>query len=554
MAEGMGRRDFVALAALVLAAVGIPLLLAAAAGAIGLPSNDDWVYIRAASSLFETGRVDMPGHTTAFVGQLALVQPFLWLSRGDPWAFTAFGLVMAAIGIVATYLLARRFVGTGSAVIVVLLVIAFPGFARSSASFMTDVPAYALIMLCLLLGTRWLDRDGERGSLVASLVAGLLAASIREFALAAPIAVLLVAWARSGPGARLWLAGVSIILAAGVVGVLALSAAVSGHGGPATLQVGGLIVLGPAFSTLAAVLLPATLLYVGQRFADLTREQIIVAVALVCFVVLDPNGPLLGNLWTAYGLAGNNVLTGPRDPVIGGIAWVLSRQLAIFAAILAAIVALSWAQRSIARTTSGSTVRALAVRIASSREGPLVLFLLGYAAELVLFSLLGGLFDRYLYPMVPVAAILILRRTPEPVGLGRTHAFAHGAFAWLIISAFIIAANSFAYDAARYREGEAAVALGYDAQTVDAGYEWVGSHGSGTQDLNFVPTGVTRWYAIWPSFRACAVLSNTPLDIPAYELIRENRSAYRQYLLFGPAEPLYLYGARMEGCPSPPSG
>ena len=74
----------------------IPLGLAAYAGAIGLPSNDDWVYMRAANGVYETGQVGAFGHTTAFVGQLGLVQPFLWLSGGQPWAFTAFGLVMAA--------------------------------------------------------------------------------------------------------------------------------------------------------------------------------------------------------------------------------------------------------------------------------------------------------------------------------------------------------------------------------------------------------------------------------------------------------------------------
>ena len=160
--ERLGRRDIVAVVVLVLAAVGIPLAMAVAAGAVGLPSNDDWVYTHAANGLFDTGRVDMAGHTTAFVGQLALVQPFLWLSGGHPWAFTAFELVMTSIGIACTYLLARRFVGIASAVVVVLLILAFPGFARSSATFMTDVPTYALMMLCLLLGTRWLQDDGGR--------------------------------------------------------------------------------------------------------------------------------------------------------------------------------------------------------------------------------------------------------------------------------------------------------------------------------------------------------------------------------------------------------
>jgi hypothetical protein len=78
MVEGMlrrvGRRDMFALATLGLAGSGIPLWLSAAAGAIGIPSNDDWVYMRAAGSLFRTGSVDMPGHTAASIGQLVMDQ------------------------------------------------------------------------------------------------------------------------------------------------------------------------------------------------------------------------------------------------------------------------------------------------------------------------------------------------------------------------------------------------------------------------------------------------------------------------------------------------
>ena len=137
----------------------------------------------------------------------------------------------------------------------------------------------------------------------------------------------------------------------------------------------------------------------------LSREQIIVVVALACLLVFDPNGPILGNIWTQQGLAANNVLAGFRAPLIGNTGWAVSRQVVLLAAILAAVAALSWIQPSIARVTDRSSAWATAKRIVRSREGPLVLFLLGYAAELALFSLLGGLFDRYLYPMVPVAAI-----------------------------------------------------------------------------------------------------------------------------------------------------
>ena len=543
------RRDVVALAGLLVAGVGVPLWMAAAAGAVGIPTNDDWVYMRAATALFGTGAVDMPGHTAAFIGQLVLVQPFLWLSAGDPWAFTAFGLFMTSIGIAATYLLARRYVGRGSAVLVVLSVVAFPGFARESASFMTDVPAYALAMVCLLLGTAWLQGDGGRWTLVASLGAGVLAVSVREFAIAAPVAILLAAWARDRVR-RPQLVVRSSVLIVGLAGVLAISVWLVARSA-SQFQFGRSIDLGPAFATLAAILLPAMVLYVAKRTATFSAIQVIVSAAIVLLLCL-PNGPIVGNLWTADGLAANQLLPGVRDPVFGALPWAVSGRLALFAAILAATAALSWTRIAFASASSASTARLVAVRIAGGREGLLVLFMLGYAAEVVLYSSVGGVFDRYLYPLVPVAAITLLRAA-QPLRFGRSHAFAHGAFVWLVVSAVMIAANSFAYDAARYRAGTAAVAMGYDATTVDAGYEWIGLHGRGTENLDFDPASPGWWWEdIWPSFRRCAVLSNTPLDLAGYTLIRGNHSAYRQYLFLGPDEPLYLYGASLDGCPRPP--
>ena len=556
MLRRIGRRDMFALATLCLVGVGVPLWLAAAAGMIGIPHNDDWVYMRAAGSLFRTGGIDMPGHTAASIGQIVMVQPLLWLSAGDPWAFTAFGLVMATIGVASAYLLARRFVGTGSAVFVVLLLVAFPGFARETASFMTDVPACALAVLCLLLGTRWLQGDGGRMTFVASLAVGLLAVSIREFAIAAPVAILVAAWARNRADERAWLAACSVALAAGIGCVFLIGSSVPGRGVPYVMaaNVWRLARLGPVFATLAAVLLPAAALGFGRRMANMSAEHIVLGAGLACLVAVMPDGPLVGQLWMPEGLVGNAFLSGTRDPVIGAPAWALSEQLALFAAILVAALALRWGQRNLALVDSLSTAAAAAIRIAQSREAPLILFLVAYAGQIgVLISMGYYPLDRYLYPMVPAAAILLLRGAAQSRRFARSHAFAQAAFAWLAVSAFVIAANSFAYDAARYRGGEAAVAFGYDAQRVDAGYEWVGYHASGVGNSSSGTYGVTWYDDQLLKDSPCAVLSNSPLDDPAFSLIRVDESAYLQYLFFGPAEPLYLYGALGDGCPAPPA-
>lgn len=548
------RRDMVAMGALLLAGVGSPLFMSSAAGAIGVPSTDDWIYMRAASGLYRSGTIDVAGHTAAFIGQLVMVQPLLWLSGGNAWAFTAFGLVMMSIGVASTYLLARRFVGIGSAVMVVLLVLASPGWVREAATFMTDVPAFALSMLCLLLGTRWLQGEGSRVTLLLSLGVGVVGLSIREFALAAPAAILVAAWARNRADERVWLAAVSVTLVVLAAGVLAVAASTPGRGtAQLTADPWRLAYLGPAFTTTAAVVLPAAALSVGRRFASIGPQHAILGAALVVFMYVTPNGPLVGQLWMSSGLVGNALLNGSRDPVIGPSAWALSGQLGSFAAILLAALALASGQRRLAGVASLSAMTGRAIGIARSREAPLVLFLVAYAGELaVLLSMSYYPLDRYLYPMVPVVATLLLRGPAQPSRFGRSHAFAHAAFAWLVASAFVIAANSFAYDAARYRGGEAAVAMGYDARTVDAGYEWVGSHGNG------LGTGTGSYGLMWyddefANGQPCAVLSNSPLVLSSFRLIRVDRSAYLQYLFFGPAEPLYLYGALADGCPPLPT-
>lgn len=554
MVARIGRRDILALATLCLAGVGIPLWLSAAAGAIGVPSNDDWVYMRAAGSLFRAGTIDMSGHTAASIGQIVMVQPFLWLSGGNSWAFTAFGLAMAFVGLASSYLLARRFVGMGSAVLVVLLVEAFPGFARGTASFMTDVPAYALAMLCLLLGTKWLQGDGRRVTLLASIGVGLAAVSIREFAIAAPAAILLAAWARNRTDERMWLVGVSGLLAAGVACILVVAASLPGRGAYVTMDQRWSSLLVPAFATLAAVLLPAAALAMGRRIATFSAAHIILAAGVVGSMFVLPTWPLIGNYWMPTGVAGDvPLLSGTRDPVIGAGAWALSEQLASFAAILAAALAIRWGQRNLAHVSSLSVVTARAIQMARSREAPILLFLATYAAELVVYATIGKIFDRYLYEMVPAAAIIMLRSTALPTNPKWSQPASHAAFAWLAASAFVIAANSFAYDGARNRGGEAAVAMGYDARTVDAGFEWVGYHAIGVGNLGSRAYGLTWYDDAFSSSQPCAVLSNSPLDDRSYRLISVDRSAYLQYLFMGPAEPMYIYGALADVCPPPPA-
>jgi 4-amino-4-deoxy-L-arabinose transferase-like glycosyltransferase len=551
--DRIGPRDIGVMATLVLLGVGIPLWMATVAGAIGIPASDDWVYTRGAESLFRTGSIDMPGRTAASVSQMALVQPLLWLSGGDPWAYTAFGLIMTAIGLSATYLLARRFVGTSAAALITLLVVTFPGLSRQSTTFMTDLPAFALIALCLLLGARWLEGDEAFAMLLASLAVGILAVGIREFAIAAPLAVLGGSWIRSGRAKRRGLAAVSIAFGVGVLGLLLLAASIPGRVAGVDPESWRLFLLGPIFATLAAVVLPAIVLATGQRMEAIRPKHILIGVGVVLLSTLIPWAWLPGNLWMQNGLAGNILLDGTRGDVFDPVTWFVSRQIATLAAILLVALALGSFQRAIVPVNPWSRLATRAIGVARSRHGVLLLFLFGYAAELVYFAP-NWIYDRFLIPIVPVVAILLLRRQSPSPGprFGLTLAFAHASLIWLSFSAIVIAANSFAYDAARWNEGERLVAMGYDAGTVDAGYEWIGFHASGIVRPD-APTNNTTWTGVrWALIRPCAVISNSPLETPDLTLVRVNRDAYLNYLIAGPPQPLYVYGATTRDCPTVP--
>ncbi len=548
----VGRADIIPVAVICALGVGLPLWMSVASGAVGVPGNDDWVYMRAAGGLFRSGTPDMVGHTAASIGQLVLSQPFLWLSGGAPWAFTAFGLVMGLIGLVATYLLARSYLNTGMAVLATVIIVVFPGFLRETGSFMTDVPCYALIMLSLLLGTRFLIVSRSLPSLAAGLAAGLIAFSIREFALAAPIAILICAWATSHVNERRWLLVLALLSGLGAIAILRAAMAVPGAGPPAPFDLKRITGVGASMLTFSAVLLPALVLATARWRHEIRPAHLILGAGIAALLVAAPVTPFIGNLWQSNGIAGDLLLAGNRSLLIGPGAWVVSWLISVLAGILVCALAMMWIDHQLRSVRTLESARAWVIRFAQGQQALLFLFVVGYISELVLYAPVGSIIDRYLYPIVPPAAILLLGGVRLDSAFARSHAGAHAALAWLALSAFVISANAFAYDAARFRAGEAAVGLGYDARTVDAGYEWVGSHGVGP--ISGKPNdGDFNWYdKFWSSFRPCAVLSNSELGSPSLALIQADMAAYRQYLAFGPDQPLYLYGARASGCPPPP--
>jgi 4-amino-4-deoxy-L-arabinose transferase-like glycosyltransferase len=562
--------DWWAVAGLIGLGVILPVTLSAAAGSLSIPHNDDAAYRRIALHLFETGRLQLNGWgSMSLIGQLAFVQPFLWVTGAAAWAFSAATIALAMVAIVAAYALARLLVPPKRAAVALLVTLTFPGFLLNATTFMTDIPAFAAEMVCLLLGSVALGRSGTAHWrwLVASLVAGCFAFSIREFALAAPGAVVLAALA-SNRQPRIW----HVVAGAVVISVAAgMHLFTAGLPGQWSAQVspspGAIGRIDQALATVAVAVSPALVVALSTwrrqwRLTDMAVGALVGAYVFgdaVSRLVSEQAWPrmLVGNLLEPNGALGSVVGAGVRPVLLPPPLWdalnavALIAGLALFAAGVGAVGS-TLRSRLVHRTTHLGMI--------GSPAGVLAIFVALYGTTLVVYGLLFWTFDRYLLPIVLPLAVLLLRRPAASKGaeaeIMRPAISRFGtAFAGVLLLGLAgvsvaLLLNGVAYDTARWRMGEVAVARGIPADRVDAGLEWVSNTASGLATPYVVGPNTQMWYvAWWPSVRLCAMVSSSPLDLPGFHLEAADIEAYRLLLFMGPEEPLYLYRVRMsEGC------
>jgi 4-amino-4-deoxy-L-arabinose transferase-like glycosyltransferase len=562
-----------ALLGIVTVGVGLPALLGAASGALFVSHNDDFNYRRVALGLYETGQIQLTGWTVqSLIGQLLFVQPFLWLSSGEAWAFAVATAVLAVVALAASYYLVRRLLPVRWALFALGTTLFFPGFLLNTTSFMTDVPALAGEMLCLALGAAALERRGRPrwGWLAASLAAGCFAFSIRQFALAAPVAVLVAAAASEGGRRFAWRPyGLAALALASTCAAISFATANLPGQGTATVAFfspDNVSHTRKAIATLALVLSPAFVVAGASwrtnfKVRDLVAGAVVGGVLFVDEIrqVLQLSGApnvFVGNLLVAEGAPGSGAMAGDRPALFPSPTWEILNVAALIAAIggfalFGAVLGAIWRK-------DAPITRQRLRRWLGSTAGLLAVFAILFGAGLLAFGLAASMFDRYLWPLaLPITALLLLRPasaqgwganhpTPGRLALGLTGIL----LASLAVTSLVLLLNSDAFDAARWQMGDDAVNRGIPPETVDAGMEWVGYHASGQAVVDAPATVTEMWYdAWWPSFHLCAIVSSSYLDLPGFRLEEANTEAYRLLLLAGPEEGLYLYRVSNPGCP-----
>jgi hypothetical protein len=584
---GGGRLDLAVGTLLAAAVLGLSWLLSGVAGSAGLPRTDDWAFARVALELHRSGTFHLVGWGEMTLVALAIwAQPWLWAFGDHQWALDLAAGMLVGVGLAASYLLARRALTRAGAVLVVASVAVFPGFVRDASSFMTDGPAFGVQVLCLLVGVAALGRFGRSRAALSWLAVaiGVFGFGIRELAVAAPLAVLAAEAGTEGRRAG------SLAARAGVLGAACgavwfwhrgLSGTQPWFGHPALLAGAAYVVA--AGITAALGLLPA-LAWSAPRWWHTPRPRAragAMAGGLVLCAVLPwyAHDVHIGTVWFVgdylgrFGMNGDKLLMGLRPSVVPEPLWTLLEVVAVGAFVLVCGLLGEAAATRVrpgrgeadgahrARHGGAADARAVALRALRWFTAFSVAGL--FAAD----AFNGVLFDRYLWPLVFAGGVLLVAlqhapaegrtrsRAPDAHGVasaGRTtspvrvsRVVAGALLAGIGVLGLALAADSDAFDAARWRAGTQLVDAGIPAERVDAGFEWVGAHTDLTADVHraVVSSGMSWWVSMFGLPMSCAVVAASPAAPRGY--VEAARLAWHPELAWGTSH-LVVY--RLPGC------
>ena len=347
----------------------LPLGVAWHYGATGLVRNDDWSYSEILFRWVDTGHLELNGWVSMFlVGQLALAWPVARVFPHSLLALQVFTSLVGIAGALAAYAFLRRFLTRGRATAAVVLLMSGPLWGPLAGSFMTDVPAAAAEAGCLALGAVALTSISGRRStvaLTAALAVGLVGATIREYAIVAPLVVVAVVAVRAGArGQRR-----AVLVTLGLAGVVSIGYAAAfgwrrGLSGRLSLTPTIPDAAGSAFGrsalftvvTLAFLILPTFAWVRWRTLVTSVTARRWATVAVGASVVLGLAGlvrvwtwspPLLGPYLDQRGALGDDVLLGSSRPLLLP-SWLLRGLLGLtVAAAIALMVVVAVAIRNL---------------------------------------------------------------------------------------------------------------------------------------------------------------------------------------------------------------
>jgi hypothetical protein len=537
------RNDHAALVGLTLLSIGLPLLVAWAGGALGIPRNDDFSYAGILFHWFRTGTLrfdNWPAMT--LVGQLVIARPLVEVVGPRVTALQILTTVVGAIGVCASYLLLCRVTVRRIAVAAVLTTVLGPLWAPLAASFMTDVWAYTAIVVCLLVGCAGLSSVGRRRLTLLALSAaiGLVAVSIREAGFLAPLAVLGVAgWSfvlrsrrrsgrptgtswRKGDGLALVLLVLVLVMAVGLVLGWRASVPFGGRSSLNTVRatfehlnridVSGTVVQ-PSLKglfTLGLLTLPATaLVSVRRLIRKIGRLRPTAAVgasvlAAVAAILAWRSGPV-GNYVMRE--LGPSLSLGTPDDRLPKVAWTAIAAFSAYSCFVLLLCVVSALVRLVAGH-SGNERELDPVDRTPARRVVTAFSLLTIGLVIVSGPFGQPIYDRHLLPLVPfVAAFIMVEGGLRPIARERFLPAACSVLGVFAVLGLVFSTSSAVYDASRWRAASDLVASGIEPLRIDGGLDWVGYHSGEPQRSHEVTNPQNTWWASsYNNFRPCVLI------------------------------------------------
>ena len=462
--------DGVIICALLLVGIALPIALAVWFHVFDIPRNDDWAYRRVLWHFVQTRQFAFVGWgTMTLVGQVLWAWAFAGVLGMHTWVPGVAVVCASAIGLVAAYLVARSVLTRAWAGLCVLLTLLFPGLLLNTSSFLTDMPALSVDMGCLALGAAALQRQG-RGRwyfLATSMVVGCFAFSIREFSLAAPIAVLVATTGQDRRHWRVYVATAICVLA--ICGVLYAWATRLPGVQPEVVAVPtvsslrtSLEELGALYFTLSLALSPLLPMAMGRLWRRLSLPSVVLGLVVLALGawLFSKGAVLAGNYLTQQGATGSAVLNGARPDLFPEPVWRSLEVIAIAAGVALALVV---------GTISHVVLRTI---LHGGAEGLVASFAVLNSAVLTVYGVFvrASLFDRYLWALTFASAVVVVAnclRVPESLALGTWHHAARTVTVWLIAAASVTVAailvlvtaavtvNADAYDGGAMASGRA---------------------------------------------------------------------------------------------------
>ncbi len=490
--------------------VVIPLVIARHYGASGIPRGDDWSYLRALFHWVDTGRFDFNNFVSmTLLGQLVLAAPVVKVFGNDIAAVQVVTALLGLVGLLAVLWLGVMVTGRlWVATFVSVLVAVGPLWGPLSMSYMTDVPAFVFSVLACALGVRaFAAKPVSLPYLVAALVAGFTGLTIRQYAVVPMIALILLgAWSlrREGRDRRWWtfvLVVAAVIVAAIVLfaywrtipNLKSLSPALpNSHSLRTTFykSTGMLRLIG--LLLVPALVLAGPVQTVKRAWARASGLSLVlatgVAVVLVYAAAAAPRIALAGNYVLPNGALGNGVLDGTRPDILPSGGWELLVAIGTVAALLLVLALVP------PLADLGSRLQ---TRDFTPREPVVVLLavvIFGYATAYFLATVSGlPMADRYVLPLLPLIAVLLLRGQPAeveesavttatPTGPRFTRGRLVGAglaLALVVAVGGVYALDSASFDGTRWKVAVAATREGWARAQIRAGFEWTNFYARG---------------------------------------------------------------------------